>query len=148
LSAETGGWISGKTCMITGSNSGIGKATAVSLAKMGARVVMVCRDPAKGESAREEIVATSGAKAEDVALMTADLSSLASVRNLASGFLASNRELHVLINNAGLILGDRVVTREGFETTFVVNYLSHFLLTNLLLGVLRSSAPSRIVNVS
>ena len=134
--------------MITGSNSGIGKAAAVALAQRGATIVMVCRDPAKGESARLDIIARSGAKSEDVTLMLADLSSLDSVRQLAADFLKKDRKLHVLINNAGLILGDRRATKDGLETTFVVNYLSHFLLTNLLLGAIRSSAPSRIINVS
>ncbi|MDA4113259.1 MAG: SDR family oxidoreductase [Thaumarchaeota archaeon] len=141
-------WISGKTCMITGSNSGIGKAASVAVARMGATVVMVCRDAAKGESARRDIIVTSGAKSEDVTLMLADLSSLDSVRQLAADFLKKDQKLHVLINNAGLVLGDRRVTKDGLETTFVVNYLSHFLLTNLLLGAIRSAAPSRIINVS
>jgi NAD(P)-dependent dehydrogenase (short-subunit alcohol dehydrogenase family) len=146
LSGES--WVSGKNCMITGSNSGIGKTTALALARMGAKVVMVCRDATKGESARLDIIARSGAKGEDVTLMLADLSSLDSVRQLAADFLKRDQRLHVLVNNAGLILGDRRVTKDGLETTFVVNYLSHFLLTNLLLGAIRSSAPSRIINVS
>ena len=133
--------------MITGSNSGIGKAAAVALAQKGATIVMVCRDAAEGESARLDIIARSGAKSEDVTLMLADLSSLDSVRQLAADFLKNGRKLHVLINNAGLVLGDRRTTKDGLETTFVVNYLSHFLLTNLLLGAVRSAAPSRIINV-
>lgn len=80
--------------------------------------------------------------------MVADLASLDSVRQLAADFLAKNQKLHVLINNAGLILGDRVQTKDGFETTFEVDYLSHFLLTNLLLGAIKAAAPSRIINVS
>jgi retinol dehydrogenase 12 len=134
--------------MITGANSGIGKATAAGLAKMGAKVVMVCRDAGKAEAARNEIIRAPGAKEGDVSIMIADLTSLDSVRKLAKDFLASGRPLHVLVNNAGLILGSRTVTRDGMETTFEVNYLSHFLLTNLLLGVLKASAPSRIINVS
>jgi NAD(P)-dependent dehydrogenase (short-subunit alcohol dehydrogenase family) len=134
--------------MITGANSGIGKAAATGLAKMGARIVMVCRDPARGEEARSEIVRTSAAKNEDVVLMTADLASLDSVRKLAADFLQTKQPLHVLINNAGLILGKRTVTKDGLETTFEVNYLSHFLLTDLLLETMKASAPSRIINVS
>lgn len=134
--------------MITGSNSGIGRATAMGLAKMGATVIMVCRDQNKGEAARDEIVRLSGAKKENVDLMLADLASVESVRGLANTFLQRYQKLHVLINNAGLILGERSVTKDGLETTFEVNYLSHFLLTNLLLEVLKASAPSRIINVS
>ena len=134
--------------MITGSNSGIGKETAVGLAGMGAKVVMVCRDGPKGEAARQDIIARSKAKPEDVSLMIADLASLGAVRRLATDFLSKSQSLHVLINNAGLILGSRTVTEDGFETTFVVNYLSHFLLTNLLLDRIIASAPARILNVS
>lgn len=134
--------------MITGANSGMGRATALALAKIGARIVMVCRDAAKGDEARSEVIRTSGAKNEDVSLMIADLASLDSVRKLAAEFLQTKRPLHVLVNNAGLILGKRVVTKDGLETTFEVNYLSHFLLTILLLGTLKANAPSRIINVS
>ncbi|MGA2664483.1 MAG: SDR family oxidoreductase [Nitrososphaerales archaeon] len=140
--------MAGKTCMITGSNSGIGKATAVALARMGASIVMVCRDGTRGEAARAEIAASSGAKDADVVLMVADLASLDSVRALATQFLGTGRRLDVLINNAGLILGKRTVTGDGLETTFAVNYLSHFLLTNLLLEKIKAAAPSRIINVS
>jgi len=140
--------MTGKVCMITGSNSGIGKYAALGLAKMGATVVMVCRDQSRGEAARDEIVGLSGSKKANVDLMLADLASLDSVRELANGFLQKYERLHVLINNAGLILSKRSVTKDGLETTFEVNYLSHFLLTNLLLGALKASAPSRIINVS
>jgi len=142
------GWADGKVCMITGGNSGIGKYTALGLAKMGATVVMVCRDGSKGEAARDEIVALTGSGKEKVDLILADLASMESVRKLADTFMARYERLHVLINNAGVILSKRSVTADGLETTFEVNYLSHFLLTNLLLGVLRASAPSRIINVS
>jgi NAD(P)-dependent dehydrogenase (short-subunit alcohol dehydrogenase family) len=115
---------------------------------MGASVFMVCRDPAKGEAARKEVVSRSGASDERVTLMIADLASLDSVRQLARDFLGKNQKLDVLINNAGLILGKRSLTKDGLETTFEVNYLSHFLLSNLLLGAIKSAAPSRIINVS
>jgi NAD(P)-dependent dehydrogenase (short-subunit alcohol dehydrogenase family) len=141
-------WISGKTCMITGANSGIGQAAATSLARMGAKIVMVCRNPSKGEEARSQILSASGAKKEDVSLMVADLASLDSVRKLGSDFLQTTRPLHVLVNNAGIILGKRTITVDGLETTFEANYLSHFLLTNLLLGNMKTNAPSRIINVS
>jgi retinol dehydrogenase 12 len=134
--------------MITGANSGIGKAAASGLAKMGALVVMVCRDPPRGEEARLDVVKASGAKDADVSLMVADLASLGSVRKLAADFGATGRPLHVLMNNAGLILGSRTVTGDGLETTFEVNYLSHFLLTNLLLETLKANAPSRIINTT
>ncbi|MDA4121842.1 MAG: SDR family oxidoreductase [Thaumarchaeota archaeon] len=141
-------WIQGKVCLITGGNSGIGKFTAIGLARMGAIAVMVSRDRAKGEAARDEIIRSSGAKSESVELMIADLTSLDSVRRLASDFLQTHSSLHVLVNNAGLILAKRTVTKDGLETTFETNYLSHFLLTNLLLETLKSSAPSRIINVT
>jgi NAD(P)-dependent dehydrogenase (short-subunit alcohol dehydrogenase family) len=134
--------------MITGSSSGIGKHAAIGLAKMGATVVMVCRDRTRGEAARDEIVRVSGSKGETVDLMLADLASMDSVRAVAKAFLQKYQNLHVLINNAGVILGKRIVTKDGLETTFEVNYLSQFLLTNLLLGALKASAPSRIINVS
>ena len=134
--------------MITGANSGIGKATSSALAKLGAHAIMVCRDSARGEEARSEVIQTAGVTKDGVSLMIADLASFASVRKLASDFLQTSQPLHVLVNNAGVILGNRSVTVDGFETTFQVNYLSHFLLTNLLLDELRASAPSRIVNVT
>jgi NAD(P)-dependent dehydrogenase (short-subunit alcohol dehydrogenase family) len=148
LSAQQSAWIAGKTCIITGANSGIGKAAAAGLAKMGAKIVMACRDPARGEAARADVIRVSGAKKEDVSLMNLDLASLDSVRKFAGDFGETKQPLHVLINNAGLILGKRTLTKDGLEMTFQVNYLSHFLLTNLLLGAIRTSAPSRIVNVT
>ena len=148
MDAQSTPWIQGKICMITGANSGIGRAASTALAKMGAKIVMVSRDTVRGEEARAAVVKASGAKDEAVSLMIADLASLDSVRKLASDFLQTRQPLHVLINNAGLILGKRTVTADGLETTFEVNYLSHFLLTNLLLDTLKANAPSRIINVS
>ncbi len=138
--------MTGKVCLITGANRGIGKATALALARMGARVVMVCRNRSLGEAARDEIRAASGSEAVD--LLVADLASQVAVRGLAKAFAERYDALHVLVNNAGVILKDRSVTVDGFETTFAVNYLAPFLLTNLLLDLLKVSAPSRIVNVS
>lgn len=136
----------GKVSMVTGANSGIGKVVARELARMGSSVILVCRDPQKGEAARSEITAQTGNSS--VELMIADLASLAAVRKLAADFTAKYDCLRLLVNNAGLILGKRVVTPDGLEAQFVINYLSQFLLTNLLLPTLKASAPSRIVNVS
>lgn len=137
----------GKICMVTGANSGIGKATALALAQMGATVVMVCRDRARGEEARSEIATKSKNNAVD--LLLADLSSQQSIRQLVENFQHHYTHLHVLINNAGAAFpGRRRETVDGLEMTFAVNYLAPFLLTNLLLDVLKASAPARIVNVS
>src|SRR5438270_9142604 len=138
----------GKICMVTGANSGIGKATALALAQMGATVVMVCRDRARGEQARSEITTTSGNNAVD--LLQADLSSQQSIRQLVEDFQHHYTHLHVLINNAGAgaAFTGRRETVDGLEMTFAVNYLAPFLLTNLLLDLLKASAPARIVNVS
>ena len=136
----------GKICMVTGANSGIGKATALALAQMGATVVMVCRDRARGEEARSEITTKSRKNAVD--LLLADLSSQQSIRQLVGNFQQHYTHLHVLINNAGATFPGRRETVDGLEMTFAVNYLAPFLLTNLLLDVLKASAPARIVNVS
>src|SRR5438067_3704438 len=136
----------GKVCVVTGANSGIGKATAMGLAQMGATVVMVCRDQAKGEGAQNEIKEKSGNDAID--LMLADLTSQASIRQLAENIEQRYQQLHVLINNAGGVNLTRRETSDGFEATFAVNYLAPFLLTNLLLDKLKASSPARIVNVS
>ena len=132
--------------MVTGANSGIGKYVALGIARTGGTVVMVCRDHSKGETAKEEVIRGTGNK--KVELMIADLASLESVRKLAREYLSTHNKLNVLVNNAGVIIGKRHVTSEGLEETFVTNYLSHFLLTNLLLDTLKRSAPSRIVNVT
>ena len=136
----------GKICLVTGSNSGIGKVTARELAAQGATVVMVCRNRAKGEAAQAEIKAATGNDAVD--LLIADLSSLAEVRRVATEFQQKYSQLHVLIHNAGGVNHKRTVTPDGFEATFALNYLAPFLLTELLLATLKASAPARIVNVS
>lgn len=138
--------MTGKTCLITGGNSGIGKATAIGLAKLGATVVIVSRDKDKSEAAIFEIRSLSRNK--DVDSMVCDLSSLDSVRELAHDFMARYKQLHVLVNNAGVFLPKRVPTADGLETTFVTNHLGHFLLTNLLLDELKASSPSRIINLT
>jgi NAD(P)-dependent dehydrogenase (short-subunit alcohol dehydrogenase family) len=135
----------GKTVLITGGNSGIGKETAVALAALGANVVFTSRDAAKGEAAATEMRERAAA---DVACLPLDLASFASIRSCAADVLSRYRRIDVLINNAGLILGRRSETEDGFEETFGVNHLGHFLLTQLLLDRIKQSAPSRIVNVS
>src|SRR5438132_5755025 len=135
-----------KVVMVTGANSGIGKAASLALAKMSATVVMVARNAEKGESAGSEIIRESQNNSVD--LLIADLSSLDSVRQLAAKFQKKYSKLHVLINNAGLFNQRRHVTTDGYENTFATNYLAPFLLTNLQLDLLKASSPSRIVNVS
>ena len=136
----------GKVCLITGANSGIGKVTALELARMGATVVMVSRDQTRGAQAQSEIKAQSGNNAVD--LLIADLSSQQSIRQLVTEFQQRYQQLHVLINNAGAFVFSRKETVDGLEMSFAVNYLAPFLLTNLLLDTLKASAPARIVNVS
>jgi NAD(P)-dependent dehydrogenase (short-subunit alcohol dehydrogenase family) len=138
--------LSGKTCMITGATSGIGKAAALALAKFGPSLVLVARDPARAEQTVKEIAEQTGNR--NVEAMLADLSSLDQVRRLAGDFLAAGRPLHILLNNAGVVMLRREETVDGFEATFAVNHLSYFLLTNLLLERLEASAPARIVNVA
>ncbi|MEX2255256.1 MAG: SDR family oxidoreductase [Acidimicrobiia bacterium] len=135
-----------RSVLITGANTGIGKATAVGLARDGMQVVITSRDRARGNAAVEEIRAESGS--DRVEVMELDLADLASVRTFADAYLASHDRLDVLVNNAGVVQGSRTQTRDGFETTFGVNHLGPFLLTQLLLDRIRESAPSRIVVVS
>ena len=132
--------------MVTGANSGIGKATALGLAQMGATVLMVCRDRTRGEAAQGEIQSKSGNQAVD--LLIADLSSQQSIRQLVEQFRQRYAMLHVLINNAGVFNLTRHETVDGLEMTLAVNLLAPFLLTNLLVDVIQASAPARIINVS
>lgn len=135
-----------KTCLVTGATSGIGKETAVGLARLGSRVLIAGRDARKAEATRADIVRKSGNKR--IGVLLADLSSLAEVRKLADSLLSTTPELHVLVNNAGVLHTEREVTVDGYEATFAVNHLAGFLLTNLLLDHLKQSAPARIVNVA
>jgi retinol dehydrogenase-14 len=140
----------GRTCIITGANTGIGKAAAESLASLGAQVVMVCRNRERGERARVEIAAAAnrsgrGGSAE---LMIADLSAQSEVRAVARDILAAYPRIDVLVNNAGLALKQRELTVDGIERTFAVNYLAYFMLANLLLPGLRAAGHARIINVS
>ncbi|MBY8986853.1 MAG: SDR family oxidoreductase [Candidatus Lokiarchaeota archaeon] len=135
----------GKICIVTGANSGIGKATAMGLAKMNATVVMVCRSKERGEVAQKEIIELTGNNKVD--LLICDLSSQKEIRDFATEFKSKYQNLHVLINNAGVMLSKKLLSVDGFETNFAVNFLAPFLLTNLLLEMLKKSAPSRIINV-
>lgn len=133
-----------KTCVVTGANSGVGLVSAREIARQGWSVLMVCRDRARGEEALAQVRSVATGPAPE--LLLADFASLDEVRRLAAEL--SGRRIDVLMNNAGLMLTERRATRDGYETTFGVNHLAPFLLTNLLLDGLRANAPSRIVNVS
>jgi len=136
----------GKICMITGANSGIGKATATELAKMGAIVIMICRNKERGDKALEEI--KRKCKNGSLDLMIADLSSQKAIHRLVQDFKEKYNHLNVLINNAGVNLSKRTLTIDGIETTLAVNYLAPFLLCNLLFDSLEAGKPARIVNVA
>ena len=135
-----------RICMVTGATSGMGKATAAALAQLGATVILVARNRSKGEAVRDEIRARSGNSKVEV--MYADLSSQQAIRELVDAFKQKYQHLHVLVNNAGGIFFQHETTVDGFEMTFAVNHLAYFLLTNLLLDVLKASAPTRIINIS
>ena len=137
--------LSGRVCLVTGANRGIGQATAEGLAARGASVILVCRRMEDGEAVARQI---AGQGCPQPAVVGADLSSQASIRQAAAEIQARHAQLHVLINNAGIIPPRREVTVDGLELQFAVNHLAYFLLTNLLLPQLRAGAPSRIVNVS
>ena len=142
--------IEGKTCLITGSTSGIGKEIAIGLAKMKANVILVGRDKAKCEAALEEIwrnVSISTNK-NRVSYLLADLSSQASIHQLANKFLENYESLDILVNNAGVFLSRRLTTVDNIEYTFAVNHLAPFLLTSLLFERIKASSPSRIITTS
>jgi NAD(P)-dependent dehydrogenase (short-subunit alcohol dehydrogenase family) len=136
----------GEVVLITGGTSGIGKAAATALAGMGAEVVVNGRNRERGEVAVEEIQRESGS--DNVFLLLADLSVQSEVRRLAGEFRTRYDRLDVLVNNAGLVLKRRTETPDSIEVTLAINHLAPFLLTNLLLDLLRKSAPSRIITVS
>ena len=146
LGPPTNGRMDGKTVLITGGNAGVGKETAVGLAREGAQVVFTSRDATRGAEALANVRKRSGN--DTVEVMPLDLASFASIQGFADAFLGSHDRLDVLVNNAGLVQQQRSVTEDGFETTFGVNHLGHFLLTSLLLDRLQASAPARVVVVS
>lgn len=138
--------LAGRTVVVTGATSGLGKAAAVDLARLDADLIVVGRNPEKTEQVRSEIVEKTGnvtVKSE-----IADLSLMAEIRDLAGRLLAGGRPVHVLINNAGTLFNERSETSEGIESTLATNLLGHFLLTNLLIPRLVESAPSRVINVA
>lgn len=138
--------LSGKTALVTGASSGIGLEASVQIARMGADVVMVARDPKRGEEALEDVKKRSGSS--KLTLMLCDFASQAEIRRFAAEFREARSRLHILINNAGGVNKERKVTVDGIEQTFAVNHLGYFLLTNLLLDMIEKSAPARIVNVA
>ncbi|KAJ7999357.1 hypothetical protein DPEC_G00193560 [Dallia pectoralis] len=138
--------LDGKTVLITGANTGIGKETAVDMARRGARVLLACRDHTRAEAAAVEVRRRSGNG--NVVVKQLDLASLKSVRDLAKDIQETEIRLDILINNAGIMMCPKWKTADGFEMQLGVNHLGHFLLTNLLLDLLKRSSPSRIINVS
>jgi NAD(P)-dependent dehydrogenase (short-subunit alcohol dehydrogenase family) len=138
--------LGGKVCVVTGATSGIGRVTAQSLAQQGASVILVGRNPERGANTVARLREETGNAALE--FMLADLSVQVQVRRLAQALRERHPRLHVLVNNAGGFFLKRQLSSDGIEKTFALNYLSPFLLTNLLLDVLRASAPARIVNVS
>ncbi len=135
-----------RICMVTGANSGIGKVTALELARMGATVVMVCRNKEKGENAAAEIRKITGN--QSVYLYICDLSSQHEILETVKKFEREFDSLHVLVNNAGGLFPKRELSVDGIEKTFATNHLGYFILTNLLLARLAKSAPARVVNVA
>jgi len=142
--------LSGQRAIVTGSNTGIGLETARVLALRGCQVVMACRDLDKAAGGRDQILSSAAGeiRPEALEIMQLDLASFESVRGFAKEYLASGAPLQLLINNAGVMIPERRVTRDGFEHHFGINHLGHFLLTNLLLDRLVESAPARVVAVS
>ena len=138
--------MAGRTCLVTGATSGIGRATAAGLARLGAALVLVARDRARAEATVAEIQAATGNPR--IELQLADLASQASIRQAVQEYRRGHDRLHVLVNNAGGYWATRHTAVDGLEWTFAVNHLAYFLLTNLLLELLVASAPARIVNVT
>ena len=138
--------IDGKTVIITGGNTGIGKATAILLAERGGRIILACRNTKKGEAAVAEIKEITGNN--DILFRNLDLASTASIRKFAHNILETEARIDVLLLNAGVMSTPYQLTEDGFELQFGVNHLGHFLLTYLLLDRMKESAPSRVVAVS
>lgn len=133
-------------CLITGATDGIGKVTATALAREGYTVVLAARSEAKAATVTSQLVAATGNR--DVEYLTADLRSLAQLRQLAGNFMARYPRVDVLVNNAGVVMPQRELTEDGYETTFQVNYLAQFYLTHLLLDALQASPQGRVINLS
>lgn len=140
------GQMQGKTVLISGATNGIGKVAAAELAKLGAQIVIIGRNPTKTTDTVREIQTATGN--QDVHALVADLSSMAEVRRVAGDFKQQFKRLDVLLNNAGGVFTSRQETVDGYEMTFALNHLSYFLLTAMLLDVLKASAPARIINVA
>jgi NAD(P)-dependent dehydrogenase (short-subunit alcohol dehydrogenase family) len=138
--------LNNKIIVITGATSGIGKETAIGLAKLGATIVMTTRDDARGKEIKNEIIKTTGNKSIDV--FHCDLASFESIRNFCTKFKTKYNQLHVLINNAGTWDFKRRESKDSIENIFATNYLAPFLMTNLLLDVIQKSKPARIINVT
>lgn len=138
--------LTGKTAIVTGANTGIGKFIALDFARRGARVILACRSEERGTAALNEIREKTGNL--DVHLRLVDVSSLDSVREFAKRILDEEKALHILVNNAAVSGLPAQITKDGFEATFATNHLGPFLLTNLLLDLMKRSAPARIVTVS
>lgn len=143
---RNGSAMEGKRVLVTGANSGMGLATTVALARMGAEVIMVCRSESRGQEALINAKQKSGS--ERLSLMLCDLGSLDSIRGFAESFHQKYDRLDVLINNAGVVTLKRQETEDGFERMLGVNHLGHFLLTGLLIDKLEAAPLARIVNVS
>lgn len=135
-----------KIALVTGATAGIGKETARGIAKTGAKVVLIGRSREKGETVVEELKRTTNN--ENIELLVADLSVMSEIRRCADEFKSKYDRLDILVNNAGAIFDERETTSDGFEKTFALNHISYFLLTNLLLDVIKQSQPARIVSVS
>lgn len=144
--SSTDSRVRGRTVLLTGGSSGIGLATAVELARQGAELIIVCRSAPRGEETVRAVQAASGSGA--VEYVVADLARFDDIRRVASEFLASNRPLHVLVNNAGVVNLTHKLSADGIEEVFAVNHLAPFLLTNLLLERLQQSSPARVVTVA
>lgn len=138
--------LDGKTAIITGANTGIGKETAIDLAKRGARIIMACRDPERGQAAVKEVIEKS--ENQNVVYMKLDLADSKSIREFAEAVNKDEPKLNLLINNAGVMVCPYGKTADGFEMQIGVNHMGHFLLTYLLLDLIKKSAPARIINVS
>ncbi|XP_068928120.1 retinol dehydrogenase 12-like [Petaurus breviceps papuanus] len=139
--------LTGKTAVVTGANSGIGKSVCYELARRGARVVLACRRLPQGQKALEDIQKATGSK--ELLLRELDLSSMASIQSFSQKLLQEEPNIHLLVNNAGASgLPYKTLTSEGLELTFMTNYLGPFLLTNLLLKGLQGAGSARVVNVT